>query len=992
MKKLFTTVLLTTIILFSSFLNTSAEDNWQQITGGPFGGMVLKVAQGDNLLFAGTLDGGLYMSSDYGDNWSYISEGLPFLDIQELLYHDNRLFAAHNEHGIYISDDLGETWILANNGITNPSISSIVALDGNLYCSTRGDGVFFSSDKGDSWEARNEGMFGLTVNNLIVFRNVIYAATGMGIYWTGNQGVGWTSILESGNFYHVAVNENYIFIATNYQVWMTSNNGLDWDMAEYGYGLGNGYIYDLISTGPYVIAGRSAGFFVSNFLGGEWVNVNSSLSRNRVYSIIRFNNIFYAGTSKGVFYSQDYGGNWKESNNGMLSERILAIEFNNDIMYAGLEDNGVIMSTDLGNTWEDMNLGNKRVSTLYWSNNGLYVVADDTLYFTSNNGIQWNYRYYGFQGNSVNCIAKYGDAYYAGTNDGIYISMNLGESWFFKDPVFKGLRIRSIYVDENNDIFIATDDKLYLSRDDGNTWSTTSDGMESSYNITYITGNDSLLVVGSYPGTLFDADIYLSDDRGLSWISSDLKFSDKYIHDIVVQGEIIFASARGTGSNESLGILFSSNSGKSWYEFNDGLRAMDIADLIIHQDVLFAGSMGAGIYRTAIPEPLYPPALLYPGDNSKNIIIQPMLDWETIDGVASYLVQISDRFDNFEKHIISEESTTVSEYKVLEGILSNNTQYFWRVNYTKDGRQSDWTEIYNFTTEGELITITTLLSPDDNAVDVSVMAEFEWEELPEASDYIIQVSTSESFTDNAIDITVAANNYVAPKGKLEFNTHYFWRVRAIIYGAERDWSDISGFTTLELNLILPELIYPLDGAAEIPVTDFLEWQSVANADEYILQVSEDDAFTIPVVNDTISETIYNFVEGILKYETGYFWRVKAKYMNYESEWSETRSFTTTFEVSVEDNQLLAECDLKVTPNPVNDNFTISYSLPFETPVTLILTDINAKKIKTLTINNKYIPGNEERFTGTIKDLSSGVYLIIAKTNLGSVSRKFVIQK
>ncbi|MFH1051458.1 MAG: T9SS type A sorting domain-containing protein [bacterium] len=965
-----------------------SADYWEQIPG-PYGGIIISLASYQNILYAGTMGGSVYKSTDFGDNWIFIGENLPFLDVQKVLFYGGRLFVSNKEYGIYFTEDDGLNWTPLNNGLKNIQVTSMVELDGNLFCSTYGGGIFASTNKGDTWVEKNAGLNNKFVNQLTLYRGGLYLATNQGIFISGNYAESWGTFKSTGSYMYIAVNEQNIFIASNYQIWMTSNNGLVWDLAD-SYVLGYGIIYSLYSTGPYILAGRSAGVFVSTYNGGQWVNVHSELPMIRVYSLLNFNNFVYAGTSKGIFYSNDYGGRWNESNNGLLNERVLSILIDNNIMYAGLQDNGVIMSTDYGITWTDLNLGYRRVSYLFKDLNGLWVISNDSLLLTSNNGITWEYRNYGLEGNKIHFFKQYKNEFYAGTDDGLYFSTNLGLNWLVKTHFLRQKQIKDFYVDNNDDVYLATDDKIYLSRDNAVTWIPSSDGMKS-YNITKITGNDSCLVAGSQPEPQFDAEIYVSYDGARTWISTDFKFEDQYIHDINISGKSVFVSVKNTGTDECTGVLYSSNSGKSWNEFNEGLTVKDVRDLAIHDNIIYAASYGQSLFKREIPEPLPMPVLLYPANDAKKIFTQPVLDWETIDGAETYNIEIGDSYNNFDKHIISDFSSTISQLQIPEKILDFQKTYYWRVNFVKNTRTSDWSEIFNFTTESEQPTITNLISPANNSSDVTVLTVFGWEQLDNVSEYILQVSESELFDTNVLEVSVIQNSYTAPKGKLDFNRKYYWRVRAIINGYERDWSEIFDFTTMTLNLVSPQLVYPLDNALDIPLSTFFEWEEVANADEYILNISEDSQFTVILLSDTLNTTILNVTEGILNWETDYYWRVKSKFLDYESEWSSARKFKTTYEVFVEDDLLISPINFELTPNPAQKLVNINLLLPFSGQLKIYLLNIIGSKLyeKVFDYDNAY---SNATISVSLQNFSSGNYFVILETKYGVFFRSLNIKK
>src|SRR5690606_38522292 len=97
----------------------------------------------------------------------------------------------------------------------------------------------------------------------------------------------------------------------------------------------------------------------------------------------------------------------------------------------------------------------------------------------------------------------------------------------------------------------------------------------------------------------------------------------------------------------------------------------------------------------APPPPLNPPLLGSPGNNSLDVSINSELSWNSSQGAISYGVQVSEYEDfaimAFEQTGVTGTSTTV------EG-LSSSKFYYWRVIATNSFGNSDWSDVWAFTT------------------------------------------------------------------------------------------------------------------------------------------------------------------------------------------------------------------------------------------------------------------------------------------------------
>ena len=94
-----------------------------------------------------------------------------------------------------------------------------------------------------------------------------------------------------------------------------------------------------------------------------------------------------------------------------------------------------------------------------------------------------------------------------------------------------------------------------------------------------------------------------------------------------------------------------------------------------------------------------------------------------------------------------------------------------------------------------------LIAPENGAVDRRRPFKLEWEEHPNAEQYVLQLSYNDSFSNIFLDETVNTTSYTIKEGTYGIsNGHtYYWRVKPINQCAEGDFSDIWHFKTLEIN-------------------------------------------------------------------------------------------------------------------------------------------------------------------------------------------------
>jgi hypothetical protein len=145
----------------------------------------------------------------------------------------------------------------------------------------------------------------------------------------------------------------------------------------------------------------------------------------------------------------------------------------------------------------------------------------------------------------------------------------------------------------------------------------------------------------------------------------------------------------------------------------------------------------------------------------------------------------------------------------------------------------------------------------------------DWDDVPDATAYKIQLSTRFDFSTLVFSLKTTDSTY--PYGtKLLYNTTYYWRVRPFFGDVKGGWSSVWKFTSMD-PLAKPLLDYP---APKQIITDddtpTLDWQPVENGVTYLVQISKLIDFSTIYFKATVSAT--EFQTNPLPDGT-YFWRV-----------------------------------------------------------------------------------------------------------------------
>jgi len=194
----------------------------------------------------------------------------------------------------------------------------------------------------------------------------------------------------------------------------------------------------------------------------------------------------------------------------------------------------------------------------------------------------------------------------------------------------------------------------------------------------------------------------------------------------------------------------------------------------------------------ALPVTLTSPPDKAPGTGTRNVI----LEWETLRGATEYKWQLDYDTDFSTVPTDFEGDTRASSVRLPA--LDTDTTYYWRVRVTGPVL-SRWSAKWSFVTRlGSTVFAPELLSPKAGINEISLKPLFQWSAIGGAESYELIVSTDVSF---ANPIIVKIGDYALPATawqsniNLDYNTTYYWKVRAIGSSSYSDWSAAGAFTT-----------------------------------------------------------------------------------------------------------------------------------------------------------------------------------------------------
>ncbi|MFA7288560.1 MAG: fibronectin type III domain-containing protein [Melioribacteraceae bacterium] len=186
--------------------------NWEVVNNGIPSSQVLSIAVIGQDIIAATADhlgnNIIYLSSNNGKSWI----GAPFpYKIETFAVEGKNLFAGTVNGGIYLSTDNGITW--NEIGLQNYHITSLVVNESNIYAGTWGDGTYLSTDSGKTWKSFNLGLTTMHIKKLLINDQYVFAATSNGgVFISTLNGTSWTPFNTGFNITNSYISVMSIFV------------------------------------------------------------------------------------------------------------------------------------------------------------------------------------------------------------------------------------------------------------------------------------------------------------------------------------------------------------------------------------------------------------------------------------------------------------------------------------------------------------------------------------------------------------------------------------------------------------------------------------------------------------------------------------------------------------------------------------------------------------------------------------------------------------
>lgn len=816
---------------------------WTENMGGSLRRLLINPSNPNILIVGG--GSGIWRTTDGGVNWSQVTSS----SVRDLEFKPNDPSVVYaGKYGstsvqVIKSTDGGATWFNLTNGLptsgvyrTAIGVSSANANYVYAFMSNNNDygfyGLYRSTDAGSTWtlmssspnilgwnsngsDTGGQGWYDLCIDVSQTNANEIYCG-GVNLWKSTNGGSNWTNISYWTTSVHadqhdiwITPSSNRIYVGNDGGVYRSTNSGTNWSWISSGLAITQFYRIGTSATNANLVIGGTQDNGTKMISSGNW---SDEIGGDGMEALIDYSNanimygeLYYGNIQKSTDGGFSWGACHPSGSGGWVTPYVIH-PTSTSTLFVGYSN--VFKTTNGGTNWT-------QISSFTGSNlTVLHVAPSDANYIyastgssslqrTTDGGTTWSSHalptnlyltYLAIHPTDPLKVWASFSGYYS--NQKVYSSIDGGATWtnISGTGQLPNVPVNTIVYqkDYNNRLYIGTDVGVYYKDDNSGGW------VDYSTNLPNVVVNEleiqyssMKLRAGTYGRGLWEAQIpsttitlnpptLLSPSNGstntsvnptLSWSS----VTDALSYNVAYSLNADMSSATTTNVTTTSKNLSGLSQGKIYYwrvqAVNGGITS---------------NWSSTWNFKTEITS-LSTPVLSSPLNNATNISLTPTLSWQSVENATSYDVVYSINSD-----LSNGTTTNVTTTSLTLSGLTQNTVYYWSVQAKYASITSSYAATWNFKTLIPSLGTPVLVSPANNAQNVSTSPTLSWNAVSGATSYDIQYGTSSTFSGATTVNSTTTSKQITGLTK---KTTYYWRVMAKNVSQTSPWSSSRKFKT-----------------------------------------------------------------------------------------------------------------------------------------------------------------------------------------------------
>ena len=247
------------------------------------------------------------------------------------------------------------------------------------------------------------------------------------------------------------------------------------------------------------------------------------------------------------------------------------------------------------------------------------------------------------------------------------------------------------------------------------------------------------------------------------------------------------------------------------------------------------------------------PLLVGPLPGATNVPVTTSISWEEVIGVTGYIISVGTSPGAGD--IVSNQPVGSDTSFTPPLGLPESTQIYATITLFFFDQPDIECESQSFTTRNETNppACTAISSPLDGDININVGSNISWTYAPRATGYRITLGTAPGLGDIENNLDVGNTLSFNPTADFPPGTVIYVRVVPYNENGNAPGCAEESFTTGDVGdpPSCTQLITPLDGAINVELSPFIEWEAVPGATGYIVNIGR-----TPFVNDILDEGVF----------------------------------------------------------------------------------------------------------------------------------------